>query len=366
MAIIEERKSKNGEVTYRVKIRIKDQKPVSRTFERKHDAKVWMVETEAALRKRRNFPLSEGADKTVSDLIDAYIKIEVPKLGRMSERVPTYLKWWRAEIGHIKLAQLRPGKLAECRDKLLSSAPTKTLKRRPGTGLNSSATVVWYMNALSMALSIAAKQWEWIDSNPMLKVEKPKLPQLRVRYLSPDEIKALLNAAKQSSYPELRTIIALALSTAGRKSEILNLRWRDVDIKLERVTFEHTKNGERRSVALKFHALDLLRDLKDRRGKSISPEERVFEQTGKWHQRTFDAYWHEALDKAGIKNFRFHDLRHTAASYAAMDGATLLELAEMLGHKTLSMVRRYAHLSEAHSATVVDKMNRTMLGGVEL
>lgn len=366
MAIIEERKSKKtGEVTYRVKIRIKDQNPITKTFHRKHDAKVWMVEAEAAIRRKRDFPLMEGADKTVSDLIDEYIKIEGPKLGRMSERVPGYLKWWRGEIGHIKLAQLRPGKLAECRDKLLSTPPKKALKRRPGNGLNSPATVIWYMNALSMALSTAAKQWEWIDSNPMLKVEKPKLPQLRIRYLSFDEIKALLAAAKKSSYPDMRTIIALALSTAGRKSEILNLRWRDVDTKLERVTFEDTKNGERRSVALKFRALSLLVALRKRRNKA-GDDDRIFIQTGKWHVRTFDTYWCEVVDNAGIKNFRFHDLRHTAASYAAMAGASLLELAEMLGHKTLAMVKRYAHLSEAHSATVVDKMNRAMLSGVKL
>ncbi|MCC6914967.1 MAG: tyrosine-type recombinase/integrase, partial [Rhodospirillaceae bacterium] len=126
-----------------------------------------------------------------------------------------------------------------------------------------------------------------------------------------------------------------------------------------------TKNGERRSVALKFRALSLLVALRKKRNKA-GDDDRIFIQTGKWHVRTFDTYWCEVVDNAGIKNFRFHDLRHTAASYAAMAGASLLELAEMLGHKTLAMVKRYAHLSEAHSATVVDKMNRAMLSGVKL
>ena len=74
------------------------------------------------------------------------------------------------------------------------------------------------------------------------------------------------------------------------------------------------------------------------------------------------AAWQDAVRRAGIENFRFHDLRHSAASYLAMNGASLLEIAEVLGHKTLAMVKRYAHLSEAHTRGVVERMNRAVFG----
>ena len=70
----------------------------------------------------------------------------------------------------------------------------------------------------------------------------------------------------------------------------------------------------------------------------------------------------KAIKQAKIEDFRFHDLRHTAASYLAMDGASATDIAEILGHKTLQMVRRYSHLSEAHTKKVVASMNTKMFG----
>ena len=78
-------------------------------------------------------------------------------------------------------------------------------------------------------------------------------------------------------------------------------------------------------------------------------------------RRISDAWFH-AVQRASIKDFRFHDLRHTFASYLAMNGATLAEIAEALGHKTLAMVKRYAHLSEAHTRGVVERMNQVIFG----
>ena len=73
--------------------------------------------------------------------------------------------------------------------------------------------------------------------------------------------------------------------------------------------------------------------------------------------------WYASLEAAGLDDFRFHDLRHTAASYLAMNGASIAELSEILGHKTLQMVKRYAHLSEQHTAAVVGRMNERIFSG---
>jgi integrase len=149
----------------------------------------------------------------------------------------------------------------------------------------------------------------------------------------------------------------LALSTGARKGELLSLHWKDIDFKRGTLTFQTTKNGERRSVPLTGHALDIMKDhSKIRRIDTtyVFPSVR-----GNQGMSIRDA-WEYCLKRAYIPNFHFHDLRHTFASYIAMNGASLLEIAELLGHKTLAMVKRYAHLTEAHTRSVVERMNRAV------
>jgi integrase len=142
-----------------------------------------------------------------------------------------------------------------------------------------------------------------------------------------------------------------------------------VDLHQGRITLHETKNGERRVVPLAGKALELLQaHAKVRRldtpllfpSKVRDPKTKV--PVGPMDLRT---PWENALKTAGIEDFRFHDLRHSAASYLAMNGASLAEIAEVLGHKTLQMVKRYSHLSEAHTAGVVARMNARIFGGSE-
>ena len=136
----------------------------------------------------------------------------------------------------------------------------------------------------------------------------------------------------------------------------MHLRWRDIDLDRGLAILHDTKNGERRSLPLEGEALRLLQD----RSVGRDPDEPAF--GGRRGAVTFPkTRWDEAVTKAGIENFRFHDLRHTAASYLAMSGATLAEIAEILGHKTLAMVKRYAHLSDRHTSRVVARMNEKYL-----
>lgn len=139
----------------------------------------------------------------------------------------------------------------------------------------------------------------------------------------------------------------------------MSLTWEDVDLHQGRATLHETKNGERRVVPLSGKALELLKAHAKVRRLNTSL---LF--PGKNPQKPMDLRtpWESALKKAGIEDFRFHDLRHSAASYLAMNGASLAEIAEVLGHKTLQMVKRYAHLSEAHSAGVMERMNARIFG----
>jgi integrase len=233
------------------------------------------------------------------------------------------------------------------------------------------ATVNRYLAALSHVFTYAVKELNWMDENPLAKVSKEKEPSGRTRFLSEAERDAFLDACQASTSPDLYPAVVLALSTGARRQEIIGLRWREVDLKRGRVTLPdtRTKNSEPRVLPLTHHALALLQErVKVRRIDTdlIFPARdryrRLRAATAPLPPVDLRTPFETALKRAGITGFRWHDLRHTAASYLAMNGATLAEIAEILGHKTLAMVKRYSHLSEAHTAAVVEKMNRAMFG----
>jgi integrase len=125
------------------------------------------------------------------------------------------------------------------------------------------------------------------------------------------------------------------------------------------LTFRKTKNGETRAVPLTGYALDVFtQHIKVRRlnTRLVFPN-----RTGTQPMSIREA-WKFAVQRAEITNFRFHDLRHSAASYLAMGGASLAEIAEVLGHKTLQMTKRYTHLTGSHTCGVVERMNQTIFG----
>lgn len=370
MANIEKRISEDGKTSYRVKVRLKGCPVQSATFERLTDAKKWAQSTESAIRENRHFKTAEAKRHTLAELIDRYIKDVLsikPKSARDQVR---QLEWWKEGIGSYTLADVTPSLIAEYRDQLATGTTSRGTPRNP-------ATVVRYMAALSIAFSTAVKEWGWIDDSPMRKVTKPKESRGRVRFLSDDERVRLLKACKESSNPYLHPVVVLALSTGMRSGEIMGLTWDVVDLNRGRAILHETKNGERRAVAITGRALEVLKELnKVRRidGKLLFPSK---ENTPQKPQKPMDlrAPWEKAIELAAlghyegeeenrrfIPNFRFHDLRHSAASYLAMNGASLAEIAEVLGHKTLQMVKRYAHLSEGHTARVVESMNQKIFG----
>lgn len=353
MASIQERKDKDGKVRFRVQVRVRGYPCQRATFERKTDAKLWAQQTESAIREGRHFKTTEAKKHTLGEMIDRYILDVLPLKKKSEDNQKPQLLWWKKEIGSNLLADVTPALIAEQRDKLLREPIEKK-----GT-LRSPSTVVRYLAALSHVFSTAMKEWGWIDDSPMRKVTKPKEPRGRVRFLSDEERSALLGACKESTNPYLYTVVVLALSSGMRQAEIMTLRWSDVDLQRGRIVLHETKNGERRLVPVAGHALQLLREL-DRVRRIDTTLLFPSEDPSKPIDLRFP--WEKALQAAGIEDFRFHDLRHSAASALAMNGASLAEIAEVLGHKTLSMVKRYAHLSESHTAGVVERMNERIFG----
>ena len=169
----------------------------------------------------------------------------------------------------------------------------------------------------------------------------------------------ILVECKKSESQYLYIAVVLALSTGGRRMEILGLSWNDVDFNRGIITLHETKNGDRRVLPLAGHALELMKQHKKVRHVTSSL---VFPGKNINNPVDLRTPFETVLKRAEITDFRWHDLRHSCASYLAMNGASLAEIAEILGHKTLQMVKRYAHLSEAHTSKVVTRMNEAIFG----
>jgi len=362
MASIQKRVSDKGETNFRVQVRLKGYPSQSATFERLTDAKKWAQKTETEMRERRYFRHTDAQKKTLSDLIDRYLERVRKSNPKRFPEVNQMLGWWKEELGCTILADITKAKVTSALDALAKKkkARTSDLKKSSDPEKTISASRVnRYMAALNHCLNTAVMEWEWLEVNPVSKIKKAKEPRGRVRFLSDEERKALLQVAQRSNYKPLYLVIVLALSTGARKSEILNLKWTDIDPAKKQIILHETKNGERRVLPLAGLAYQLMQE----HGRLRQIDNPFLFPYG-IEKRPVDIrpYFEKALSEAGIEDFRFHDLRHSAASYMAMNGASPAEIAEVLGHKTLQMVKRYAHLSEAHTHSVVAKMNERIFG----
>ncbi len=354
MANFEKRELKNGQTVHRVRVRLKGHPVEIATFYRLTDAKKWAASIESSIREGRHFKTAEAKRHTLSETIDRYRKSILPHKSPSMERDQwSQLQWWKQHLGDRSLADVTSTIIAEHKDKLSQEKGERRKKRSP-------ATVNRYLSALSHVFTIDVKEWGWIEENPLRKVGKRKEPRGRVRFLSDDERVTLLAACQESEEPYLYPIVVLALSTGARKGEILNLEWSDIDLQRKVAILHETKNDERRALPLAERCLEVVRELNKTRRIDTRY---LFPSVDGKKPVEIRQPWEEAVKKAKLKNFRFHDLRHSAASYLAMNGASLAEIAEVLGHKTLQMVQRYTHLTEQHTHSVVSRMNKKIFGG---
>jgi integrase len=353
MASIEKRISQSGLKSYRVKVRLKGSPAQSATFQKLSDAKRWVTQTEAAIRDGRYFKTLEAQKHSVAELLDRYINSVLVESSKKKNEKTQQLNWWKMKLGAYSLADISPSLIVQCRDELSSGLTNRGTRRSP-------ATVVQYMSALSHAFTIAVNEWGWLEDSPLRKVKKPSLPRGRVRFLTDTERQRLLIACQASSNKQLYLCVIVALSTGMRQAELMQLSWQDLNLDEGFIILQHTKNGERRRVPLAGHGLDLLREYSNNKRLDTNllfPSNKNSQQVISLRQA-----FNNALKTAEITNFRWHDLRHCTASYLAMNGASLAEIAEVLGHKTLTMVKRYAHLSDGHVSNIVASMNEKIFG----
>jgi integrase len=351
MSTIEKRINKNKSYSYRAKINIKGFPSVSSTFDKLADAKKWTAITETAIREERYFK-GKNNKHSLNDLIDRYIdNILIRKPKSVVKQKPQLL-WWKKQLGSYNLNEITTAMIIEARDKLAQLE--LGIKRQ-----RSASTINRYMAVLNHAFNIAIKEWEWLNISPMRNIKKFKEPRGRTRYLTDLERERLLDVCKKNLSHDLYIIIILALSTGARKMELLTLKWKDVHLDKHAIILHKTKNNEIRRLPLVGKAFELLQKLDNYKKTDDSY---IFINRNSLKPINITHQWTKALEKADIKNFRFHDLRHSCASYLAMNGATSIEIAEILGHKSLQMVSRYSHLSESHLTNVVSSMNEKIFG----
>lgn len=364
MATIRERQKADGSSVFHAQVRQAGFPARTASFPTRRLAERWAKTVEADMIEGRHFRTSESRRRSVAAAIDRYTEEELPKK-RDGDMHRACLPWWKARIGDLKLADVTPAVLVECRGKLARETYARADPKARRTSLpkgeqatkytRSNSTVNRYLACLSHVFTVARKEWHWVGHNPFDGVSKLRENKGRIRYLNDDE-RARLTVETQKD-ATLHCLVILALSTAARAGELLRLTWRDVDLKEGRLVFHITKNAQPRAVWLHGEALRLLKERAKVRQLHVHE---VFPGASKGsydYKKPFAA----AIEAAGIADFRFHDLRHSAATYLAMEGASEQQLRAIGGWKS-GIVSRYVHIASTDAKDVLAKMNKKILG----
>ena len=358
MGYIREVIKKDGSKSYHAEVRIRGTAPQRASFRNQSLAKKWIQKTEAAIHDGKYFPDVESKKHTVGEMIDRFIEEWLPKFPKRLSKQKALLGWWKNQMEHILLSDLRPSIIARCRDKLLSE---KTCRKR----LRTPSTTNRYLASLGKVLSVCVQEWQWLDESPIKKVSKLKEGCGRDRFLSKSEKERLLVSCKESTNPYLYIMVNLSILTAMRYGELSHLRWIDIDFENKKITLEETKNGERRILPLTEYSEMLFKGCPTFGSpKNEFVFKALYQRSGSSVANVRTAF-KKALEKAGIENFRWHDLRHTACSWMAMNGATQGELMAILGHRSHVQTRRYQHYSQKHLSDLMQRMGKEIFKGDE-
>lgn len=359
MATIEKRQTGAGAVHYRVRVRVQGATERTRTFRRLTDAKAWSATVEADLGRGAFVPTTADRRRTLADLIEKFEAEQLPLRRAGHKLLRAQLAWWKADAGHLTLDRLTPAEISAARNRLLTrktGRPDPAAKPTTDKATITPATANRYMAALSCVCKWAWRELHWLPSNPVLSVTKGPEHSGIVRYLDDDERKALLKACKASADPNIYCAVALALATGARAGNLRMLTWDDVDLTHWRLRFTSTKNNEPRYIPVVGFAQAVL---KAQFEKDPTHTGWVFKGYRDDAPADIDRPWRDVRAAAGLtgeKHCRFHDLRHTTASYLTMNGATLAEVAEALGHRTLAMAKRYSHQSGEHVRSTFERI----------
>ncbi|QEZ46012.1 site-specific integrase [Cupriavidus oxalaticus] len=295
---------------------------------------------------------------SVREITDAYM---ANYAGHDRSR-PQVLARWCQYLGDWLLSDLNADAIGHALDDM-AQTPIRRYVGKDDAGepiykdlnLPTPATVARWRALFSAVLTWAIRRRltpkGWI--NPCREIELESVRNARIRFLTEGECKRLLRVSRLSSWPKLYLLILMGITTGARRGELMRLRYRDISLAAGTAHLPDTKNGDPRVLPLTAPVLDELR----RFGRPASPDHLLFGRPA-YPDRPFHFQkpWLKALQDARIEDFRFHDLRHTCASYLAQNGGGLHDIANVLGHRQLDVTRRYAHLTIDSKAALVGRV----------
>lgn len=268
----------------------------------------------------------------LKDAIQAYLT-ESKATKRSLKDDARYGAVWIAELGNMALEDVRPADVeAWRRQKSLEAAP---------------ATVNRHHAFLKRVFNVAIRDGRCRD-NPAARVKLLRENNARLRFLNREEERRLRRAFPADKWH----MVELALMTGLRLSEQLNLRWEWVDFVACVITIPRSKHGEKRHVSMNSRVVEILRGLPSRMKSPWVYPGRAADRPASFGTVRKD--FERALKEAEIEGFTWHSLRHTFASRLVMAGKSLSAVRELMGHKTIVMTQRYAHLAPGHLAEAVE------------
>lgn len=356
--------SRKPEVRYKALVRLTGWPTVSKTFRLKKDAEDWARRTEDEMVRGVFIQRAPAERMTLTSALDRYAR-EVTPTKKASSR-DSELR--RVEIlkrclGGYSLAALTSDLIADFRDRRLAGdIDPKTGTRKP----RASNTIRLELALLSHVFTIAIKEWRLgLTYNPVQNIRKPAPGPGRNRRLSAEEETQLLVRVDRHSNPMLRWIVRIALETGMRSSEITSLRRSQVDTKRRIVRLLETKNTSPRTVPLTITANSLFEEALNYSVRPIDTDLIFFGEPGRKGGRgpyEFNKVWGGIKAEIGLKDFRFHDLRHEAVSRFVEGGLGDQEVAAISGHKSMQMLKRYTHLRSEDLVERLDQIPKRRRG----
>lgn len=299
---------------YEVRIVRKDHPTQCKSFQLLKDAQLWAKRIEVSLERGEAIGTQRAL---LGPLIERY-RLNVTPLKKGAQAEDRRLRaWLRHPFANRDVHSIRPTEIASWRDLRLTQVANNTVRLE--------------LAALSVVFQEAQKEWGFTTlTNPIQGIRRPSPGKARDRRLEGDELVRLLS---ETESPTLPAIIVLAIEGAMRLSEIVALRWEDIDLANAVATLPDTKNGDIRHIPLSRTAVQLFESIRQDHGKvfAITPH-------------AVSVAFARATSRARIPNLRFHDLRHESVSRLFEKGLNPMEVASVSGHRTMNMLKRYTHL----------------------
>ena len=308
----------------------------AKTFRVKRDAVDWARRIEDEIVRGVFIQRSTSERTSLSHALNRYLnEVSITKKPSTQRNEKIKAVNLNEKIGKYALAMITPEVVATYRDGRLEEG-------------RSNNTVRLELALLSHLFTIAIKEWGMgLTYNPVANIRKPTPGKGRERRLVGDEEERLLNACDEHENPMLGWMVRLALYTAMRLGEIRNLTRSQVNLKRNVITLFDTKNNETRSIPLSQKAKKVLQEVLTKTARPIDSDLIFYGhrgRDGKLRPYVINKLWIQALDRAGITNLRFHDLRHEATSRFVEAGLSDQQVASITGHKSMQMLKRYTHL----------------------